>query len=358
MSVTVVIPTYNRGHLIAHALESIRRQSYPDIDVIVVDDGSTDDTAAVVARFGSSVRYITQANRGCGAARNTGLVAARGRYVAFLDSDDRWMPFKLSVQIALLEAHHDVGLVFSDFFIEKPGGRTVERGASRWAGRPLDFAEMRACALSPKPGGGDGWPAPSIPCFVGPMYRQLLDELPILTSSVVVRRDAIAPFMRYAEQVKLFEDWTFFALVAREHAIGYVDVPAAVNVGHDDPGRVSHCDALTRARAYLSLLDRVWADDPRFVASDGEALRHARGRGLLAVARAALLAGEPAEARAALQQWRTLSLDDRRMWASFCAICAGVPGGRILLRNALRGRAVLAMLSGSRREYTPVNPAA
>ena len=106
--VSVVIPAYNCGKYIARALESVLAQTRAADEIIVVDDGSTDDTAATVQRFGGQVRYIHQANAGASAARNAGINAARYPWVAFLDGDDEWLPEKLQLQIALLQRNKDL----------------------------------------------------------------------------------------------------------------------------------------------------------------------------------------------------------------------------------------------------------
>jgi len=103
-AVSVIIPTYNRAYCVGEAIESVLAQSLREREIIVVDDGSTDETSAVVERYGDAVRYIRQLNAGVGAARNTGIRAARGEYVAFLDSDDEWLPDKLGVQVSALAA--------------------------------------------------------------------------------------------------------------------------------------------------------------------------------------------------------------------------------------------------------------
>ncbi|HZL34515.1 MAG TPA: glycosyltransferase family 2 protein [Tepidisphaeraceae bacterium] len=100
---SVVIPTYNRAHLLRGAVDSVLAQEDTDFELIVVDDGSTDNTAEALAGYGARVRLLRQENRGPGPARNLGIRAAKGRYIAFLDSDDRWFPWTLRVyrQVAL-----------------------------------------------------------------------------------------------------------------------------------------------------------------------------------------------------------------------------------------------------------------
>ena len=100
--VSVVIPTYNRANLIGNTIENVFKQTYKNFELIVIDDGSTDDTQAKLAEFGSRIRLITQANAGPAVARNRGIEAARGEIVAFQDSDDLWNPVKLERQVALL----------------------------------------------------------------------------------------------------------------------------------------------------------------------------------------------------------------------------------------------------------------
>jgi glycosyltransferase involved in cell wall biosynthesis len=111
--ITVIIPAFNRAHLVGEAIQSVLDQDLAAHEIIVVDDGSTDDTAAVAARY--PVRVISQENRGTGGARNRGIVESSGGLLAFLDSDDRWMPARLSTQVRRLEAEPRVDLVFSHY---------------------------------------------------------------------------------------------------------------------------------------------------------------------------------------------------------------------------------------------------
>lgn len=112
--ISIIVPTYNYAHFIVDCLESIFSQTYKDFEVIVVDDGSTDDTAQVLEKYKGRIRYIHQENRGLPAARNTGIRAAQGEYLAFLDSDDLWLPNKLDEQIRVLRNDADMGIIFSD----------------------------------------------------------------------------------------------------------------------------------------------------------------------------------------------------------------------------------------------------
>src|SRR5512132_3570680 len=104
--VSVVVPTYNRAHLIGRTIESVLRQSYVALELVIVDDGSTDDTRERITekyRRDPRVRYCHKPNGGPASARNVGFREARGEYVALLDSDDTWHPWKLSLQIGCME---------------------------------------------------------------------------------------------------------------------------------------------------------------------------------------------------------------------------------------------------------------
>jgi glycosyltransferase involved in cell wall biosynthesis len=105
-SISVVIPTFNRSILLARTLESLSRNGDARVEVIVVDDGSTDDTETVVNRFGSKIRFLRQDHLGPGAARNLGWRAASGAYIAFLDSDDVWLPWTLGTYLEVLHRSH------------------------------------------------------------------------------------------------------------------------------------------------------------------------------------------------------------------------------------------------------------
>jgi glycosyltransferase involved in cell wall biosynthesis len=110
--VSAVIPVFNGARFLEEALRSAVQQDYRPLEIIVVDDGSTDGSAAIARSF-AEVTYLRQENRGVAAARNAGVAAGRGEIIAFLDQDDRWRPGKLAAQVAYLEAHPEVGIVLA-----------------------------------------------------------------------------------------------------------------------------------------------------------------------------------------------------------------------------------------------------
>ncbi len=112
--VSVIIPTYNCARFLVRTIDSVLRQTYQDFEVIVVDDGSTDETQELMARFGDPVHYVYQENQGASAARNVAVSRARGEFIAYLDADDLWTPEKLLRQVEYLDAHPTCGFVHTE----------------------------------------------------------------------------------------------------------------------------------------------------------------------------------------------------------------------------------------------------
>ncbi|MBC7224455.1 MAG: glycosyltransferase family 2 protein, partial [Anaerolineae bacterium] len=145
--VSVITPTYNRAALLPRSMESVLSQDFADLELIVVDDGSTDRTPQVVAQFADPrLRYIRFAeNRGIGAARHAGVEASQGDLIAFNDSDDVWLPGKLAYQVALFQRHPDVDVIFGDYRnihmergTEESGFAQTAQGLQALAVHPLE----------------------------------------------------------------------------------------------------------------------------------------------------------------------------------------------------------------------------
>ncbi|HET9530055.1 MAG TPA: glycosyltransferase [Blastocatellia bacterium] len=120
--VSVVIPTYNRAELLNETIKSVLNQSFKALEIIVVDDGSTDDTREVVSGLNGPIKYIYQENKGRSAARNRGFKLSSGEYICFLDSDDLFSLEKVGRQVELLDSHKEIGFVYSDYaFIDRSG---------------------------------------------------------------------------------------------------------------------------------------------------------------------------------------------------------------------------------------------
>jgi glycosyltransferase involved in cell wall biosynthesis len=218
--VSVIIPAYNCACFIGDALNSVFGQTYRPIEVIVVDDGSSDETADIVRSY-QSVRYIRQNNHGPSAARNTGIRAAKGEYIAFLDADDLWVAEKLSEQVALLEACPKASLAFANM-------RLVSQESGH---EPSMFEKYHLTAN-----------------FFG--HDRLVVDAPaklvwsnfIPTSTVIVRKQALVDAGGFDEAFRKAEDWDLWLRMALHAPIAYS--PAllmlkrvhGVNTSHDAEG--------------------------------------------------------------------------------------------------------------------------
>jgi glycosyltransferase involved in cell wall biosynthesis len=152
--VSAVIPVYNGEAYVARAVDSVLGQTYAPVEALVVDDGSTDGTPGVLAGYGDRVRVLRQANQGLSAARNAGIAAARGEWVALLDADDRWLPEKLARQVALMRAAPEVGFCSTEALLEDERGEVV----GRWACPGVDGDVLRTIFArnAAIPGSGSG----------------------------------------------------------------------------------------------------------------------------------------------------------------------------------------------------------
>ncbi len=192
--VSVIIPTYNYAHFIAEAVESVLAQTFPIFEIIVVDDGSSDNTEEVIKHFGDKVRYIKQKNSGVCAARNNGVKNACGDFIAFLDADDTWLPEKIEKQITKFDEDSQIGLVHCEM-------------------REFDTETGKTVRLHLE--GEEGWVADEL----------LLFEKPVVIGcggSILVSRKAFEAVGGFDINLKVGEDWDFCYRVARKFKIGFV----------------------------------------------------------------------------------------------------------------------------------------
>jgi hypothetical protein len=260
MTVSVVIPTYNRADSVMDAIHSVLAQRFGELELIVVDDGSTDDTAVRIAAVADPrLRYVRGRHAGVSAARNLGVSRAGGELLAFLDSDDLWRADKLACEVAFLARHPEVDAVFTD--LEKRHGDRVYpsfmrqtavfsrrlHGAAYPDGLVLEPREMRLC---------------------------LLEEVPIKPSALTLRRTAFDRVGGFDETWSSSEDWEFLLRLARAHRFAYLDRPLAVLFISPDSLHV--VDQSRGEAAMIRLLRR----ERLGLADDAEALAAVR-RGLV-----------------------------------------------------------------------------
>lgn len=200
--VSVIMPAYNTACYIREAINSVLDQDYPRKELIVIDDGSTDGTLDVLRSYGDRITLLQQRNQGSAVARNAGLEVARGEFIAFLDSDDIWLPGKLRLQVDHLQRHPEIGMVYSGWAVWKPRAD----------------GEFRLPAIE---GGED---APSIvPDRSGWLYNRLLFSSILHTITVVARRDLIARVGNFEPELKRGQDYDYWIRASRLTQIHKLD---------------------------------------------------------------------------------------------------------------------------------------
>jgi len=147
--VSVIIPTFNRAGLVREAVDSVLAQDYSRLELIVIDDGSNDHTPEVVRAFGTAVRFIQQPHTGVSAARNRGVAASHGELVAFLDSDDLWLPGKVTAQVALFQQQPQVQVCYTDEIWIRCGVRVNQRQIHQKYAGWIFLHALPRCIISP-----------------------------------------------------------------------------------------------------------------------------------------------------------------------------------------------------------------
>lgn len=199
--VSVLIPAYNAEKFIRRTIDSVLNQTFRDLELIVVDDGSSDKTADIVRQAGSSdsrVSYFYQENKGLSHTRNRLAALAKGEFVAFLDHDDEWLPQKIEKQLGLFERSGRMGLVFSDAYIRKDG-RTIA----------TCFKERR-------------------PFRGGVFYRYLFSDNFVPLFTVMMPISVLNEFMPFSPDYEVNEEFDVFLKVARKYRFDYIDEPLAI----------------------------------------------------------------------------------------------------------------------------------
>lgn len=233
--VTVVIPVFNRAGMVAEAVESCLAQDWRPLEVVVVDDGSTDDPAAALHRFGDQVRVLRQVNGGVSRARNTGIAAARGDFVHFLDSDNLLLPDAVSAKVAAFRIIPDAAICF--------GGAVIERDG------------VRIPHAAPKP---DGGPA----CPTADLLRVATRRTPFFVSSVMIPRWTILQSGGFEEDLRRTEDYRFWITLGLSGAktIAVDRVSVVRRRPHESLHRERHLDQgpdiVAALRSLGEILDR------------------------------------------------------------------------------------------------------
>jgi glycosyltransferase involved in cell wall biosynthesis len=210
-SISVIIPCFNQGHYLREAVESVLRQSHPRVEVIIVNDGSTDDTPAVAASFGSAVRYLSKQNAGLPAARNSGILAATGDFLQFLDADDYLLPDTFEKFMAAVHLAPSRDVYFGAWDVVSQDRSLIRRSLPAF-----DLSEH-------------------------PLHRYLRGNV-FPCHATIVRKTAIAGSGLFDSRLRSFEDWDFWLRLAKAGAsfafaegavVAYRQYPGSMSKNHD-----------------------------------------------------------------------------------------------------------------------------
>jgi len=251
VSLSVIVPTYNRSAYVRQCLRALRACGVPDLEIIIADDGSTDDTEQVVAQTDPPARYFRQENTGTPAtARNRGFQLSRGRYVGFLDCDDEWLPKVPARAVELLDRHPEVDVLFAEARMGNP-----TEGYRSWievSGEAAFFA---------------------LPCTRpetdfrimerAPFFRRMAERNPVFIGAVIMRRAAFERSGGFDPDLRGAADWELWLRMASRMTFGYLEQPLAIYTRHLDNMSSDHdgmsrefCTSLKKVLAKCDWLER------------------------------------------------------------------------------------------------------
>ena len=322
-SISVVIPTYNNAPYLGAALDSVLSQSFRDCEIVVVDDGSTDETAQVLARYGDRVRCHSQVNQGLAVARNSGLDVASGEFVTYLDGDDMMCRENLARKHAMLGRHPELGGVFSDFEVFGDQGTIHETGIRstfgffRRTGKRFDdiFSSVETAH-------GEGGQVERF--YHGNIFEHLFLGNFILPSSMVFRKAFADEVGRFVPALRTQQDYEYWLRFSKARPFGYLD---QVLVRYRRHAR-QLTDRSNIVRVLETALGIVAGYEQEFVDwGRTKAFNRRKAEMLQSLAKAYVARGRNREARQALAE--ALRRDPKRLSSAAHYLVAMIPSGLV-----------------------------
>jgi glycosyltransferase involved in cell wall biosynthesis len=316
--VSIIIPTHNRAEWLPGCVDSVRASRTSDVDIIVVDDGSTDATYQVMQNIGADVRYIRQTNAGPAAARNRGAREARGRYVAFLDSDDRWLPEAPQRLIEFMELNPEVVVGFGDVKV----GNSRDGYSSKFALPEHDEFWRLPCQENE-----DGFRVPEMRPFFQCMVR--CNQVHISTG--IVRRSAFELVGGYDEALRGAADWDLWLRLAARFS--FVFSPSRVATYEKHTGNMSR-DLDHMWGDFVRVLEKALKHEPNLTAGERACVQARLAQVMYEWTYFAFDRGELTVARRRSAGYLKLHGPDRRVLLYWCA--SWLPAGVVQRLRALK----------------------
>ena len=335
--VSVIIPCFNRADIVGETIESVLSQSYARFEIIVIDDGSTDNTSEVVSAYADRrIRYFYKANGGLSAARNSGLDAARGEFTAFLDSDDVWYPWKLKAQMEIFGRYPNVGLVWSDMSTFTVAGEVLAERHLRDYYSAYEVVNLEANhpptgSLSELVSDGPARLA-NCPFYVFEVFHEMFSGNLIHPSTAIVRRERLQKSGPFEPEITGLgaEDYHFYFRICAHGPVAFLDAPTTLYRVH--ASQLSGCNRLHEARGNLKVVKHWLERRP-------PTLPHPVVRRSLANSHAWLGAEEldAGDSRAATRHlWQSLRFDARQPSTILLLILSLFPRNAAAVLRALK----------------------
>jgi glycosyltransferase involved in cell wall biosynthesis len=221
--VSVIIPTFNRAWSVTNAIDSVLAQDYDAIEIIVIDDGSTDNTPDILGGYGNKIRVLTQQNSGVSAARNLGIKQSQGEFIALLDSDDAWEPDKISCQIGFFKENPDALICQTEEIWIRRGKRVNPKVKHKKPSGMIFEASLHLCLVSP--------------------------------SAVMIRKELFELKGYFNEGFPVCEDYDLWLRIAADHPIFLIDKPCTIkHGGHADQLSAHHSQDKYRIASLVGLI--------------------------------------------------------------------------------------------------------
>ncbi|PUB79824.1 MAG: hypothetical protein B6D77_09750 [gamma proteobacterium symbiont of Ctena orbiculata] len=337
MKVSVIIPTYNRAELLLKTVQSVLAQTYQDFEIIIINDGSSDNTETVIKDYSPKIRYLNQENAGLNATRNRALKLAQGEYIATLDDDDIWLDYKLALQVELLDKFDSVGFTYSNFHILKSDDIRIPDGLTTWLDAPIDWSSLFEKTYSYKELSLES-PIPdaspdAIQIHVGDIYHACLFNPHVLPSSALFRRSLLPDDIRFIEHDSICGDWDFFARLSKAHQAVFLNHETTLNRSHEDEFRLTRTDHRIQLAKRAEFIKRVWKSDAQFYQNNKTDVDYTLNKTLLNLTYQRILNGQTDEARSAFEEISQpySGLSKKQLLVAVMGL--KIPGGTQLIQN-------------------------
>jgi len=234
--ISVIIPTYNRGYMLKHAIESVLAQDFKNFELIVSDDGSTDNTSEIICSYGNKIKSIHRENKGVSAARNRGIAIASGAFITFLDSDDLWLPGKLSAQIDFFNSNHEALICQTEEMWIRNGVRVNPMKKHKKNSGMIFEPSLLLCLVSP--------------------------------SAVMIRKELFDIVGLFDETLPACEDYDLWLRITCKFPVFLIDKPLIIKQGgHEDQLSKMPCLDKYRIKSIKKILESGQLTEKQYLAA-------------------------------------------------------------------------------------------